>query len=262
MTHDRRLDEGTKAHYRDAAYYDHAYKRRKEDVLFYAQMAELFGGPVLELGVGTGRVAAAIAERGIELHGVDLMPSMLARAKENLAKAGPDVARRVTLAKGDLRTYRTPRKFPLVISPFNVFMHLYTREDVEQALETVRAHLAKDGRFVFDVLLPWASALARDPSKVYRCGHVKLPDGPRCRYDESFRYDAVSQVQMVSMIFTPLGKPSETTIQRLAHRQFFPAELEALLHYNGFAIEGRHGDFLGGPLTTESESQVIVAKLR
>lgn len=261
MTDPRRLLEGTVSHYRDASYYDRAYARRREDVSFYAKLAAKHGGPVLELGVGTGRVARAIALRGVELVGVDLVPEMLEKARENLAR-DPDAAARITLHRGDLRTFRLDRVFPLVISPFNVLMHLYTRADFDAAMETVRAHLAPGGTFVFDVLVPDPVALARDPHKWFRCGYVKPRGEVKQRYDERFEYDPVTQVQIISMAFTPVDRPKEPNVQTLAHRQFFPAELEALLHYNGFALEARYGDFDGSSLDETSNSQILVARRR
>lgn len=254
--------EGTESHYRDAVYYDHAYRRRKVDVAYYARMADELGSPVLELGVGTGRVAEAIARRGHTLVGVDLMAPMLERAGERLARASSKLAARVTLHRADLREVRLRRRFPLVIAPFNVFMHLYTREDFERALGTVRAHLAEGGRFVFDVLMPDAEALARDPARLYRCGSVKPAGRPRARYSESFDFDPVSQVMTITMVFEPEEPSAPATVHRLAHRQFFPRELEALLHYNGFAVERAYGGFDGEPYDLYAESQVIVARLR
>lgn len=260
---DDELREGTEAHYRDALYYDHAYARRRRDVFFYAELASGSGGPVLELGVGTGRVAREIARRGVDVVGVDSMPEMLKQAKlrfEKLPRAARD---RIELRRGDMRRIRLARTFPMVISPFNVFMHLYERRDVERALATVLHHLKPQGRFVFDVLLPQPESLARDPQRIYRVGTVKRPgQGRRFNYRERFAYDAASQVQTVSMIFQDPDDPGAIEVTPLAHRQFFPAELEALLHYNGFTIEDRFGDFECGPLTEESESQVIVAKRR
>lgn len=263
MARDDQLRIGTEAHYQDAAYYDQAYRRRREDVLFYADRAEESRGPVLELGVGTGRVALEIAKRGVDLVGIDRMPEMLRRARERLARLPAERRERVELRRGDMRRVRLGRSFPLVISPFNVFMHLYDREDVEQAFETVRAHLTPRGRFIFDVLLPDPKALARDPSRIYRCGTIKLPgDGRRYKYGENFQYDPVGQVQLITMAFQAEDDRNDLFVTPLTHRQFFPAELEALLHYNGFRIEARFGGFQGEPLTGESESQVIVARLR
>ena len=252
---------GTDAHYEDARYYDHAYSARREDVDFYAAFAKQHGGPVLELGVGTGRVAIEIAKLGISLVGVDRMPSMLHEFKARLADEPKSVRSQIALKKGDLRTFRMPKKFPLVISPFNVFMHLYERVDLEQAFETVHAHLAKDGTFLFDVLMPDHGALHRDPDRIYRCPMITNPsDNKKYTYTESFDYDAVTQVQMVTMAFSEVNHPENTYITPLAHRQFFPAELEALLHYNGFDVQERWGDYNRGPLKADSESQIMVCK--
>lgn len=258
------LREGTEGHYRDAAYYDHAYARRKADIAHYVELARTSGGPVLELGVGTGRVAEAIARLGLDVVGVDLMATMLTRAKARLARS-PELRSRVTLHRGDLRDLAKLGlgRFPLVISPFNVFMHLYTRDDVERALGTVRNHLTDGASFAFDVLNPDPGALARDPARLYRCGFVKPPGRPRAKYSESFDYDPVTQVQHVTMVFEPTDDPKAAPfIQRLAHRQFFPSELAALLHYNDFEIVSRRGGFEGEPFDAQAESQVLVTRAR
>ncbi len=252
---------GAEAHYEDALYYDQVYRRRREDVEFYADLAERNRGPVLELGAGTGRVSFAIAERGVEVVAVDRMKPMLDRAKARLAATSPAIRERVSLVRGDLRKLRLSRKFPLVIAPFNVFMHLYTRQDVEGALATVRAHLRPKGQFVFDVLMPDLRALVRDPERYYPSRPIKNPsDGQRYAYGELFHYDAVSQVQLVSMVFT--GKTAPFKVSPLTQRQFFPAELDALLHYNGFEVLERYGEFDRSPLESESDSIISVCRAR
>jgi SAM-dependent methyltransferase len=261
------LDAGTRAHYEDAAYYDQAYRRRREDIAFYVEEAERSlargNGSVLELGAGTGRVAIAMARAGAEIVCVDLMPPMLERAAERVAKESRVVRERLSFRQGDMRNVRLRRRFPLVVAPFNTFMHLYDRSDVEDALATVKAHLAPRGRFVFDVMVPDAGALARDPGRVYRAPAIRWPsDGKRYRYGETFYYDPIKQVQLVTMIFEDPDDPDNTFITPLAHRQFFPVELEALLHYNGFTIEERFGDFERGPLLPDSDSQIIVARVK
>lgn len=253
---------GTDAHYEDADYYDKAYERRREDVMFYAEFAAKSAKSVLELGVGTGRVAIETARRGVEIVGIDRMPSMLARAKKLLAEEPAVVRSRVTLKRGDLLKVRLDRKFSLVTSPFNVFQHLYTRDDFERALGTVKAHLAPRGTFVFDVLMPDAGSLARDPNRFYKSPAVKHPDGKRYSYAESFDYDAVNQVQTVTMAFSEQNDVGNTFVQPLLHRQFFPQELEALLHYNGFELRELYGDFDRSPLSAASESQICVCVRR
>lgn len=261
------LEAGTRAHYQDAAYYDQAYRRRREDVAFYVGEATRSrrrnSARVLELGAGTGRVAIAMARAGSTVVCLDLMPTMLERAAARIAREPRAVQERLTLKQGDLRSVRLHQRFPLVVAPFNVFMHLYERRDVERALLTVKAHLAPRGRFIFDVMVPDAGALARDPNRVYRAPAIRWPsDGKRYRYGETFHYDPITQVQLVTMIFEDPNDPDNTFIAPLTHRQFFPVELEALLHYNGFTLEARFGDFDRGPLLPDSESQIIVARVR
>lgn len=256
----RRLRAGTEAHYRDAAYYDQAYRRRTQDAQLYLEMARRHGSPVLELGVGTARVAALLARHGVSVVGIDRMPQMLQRARQRMQRLPKHARQRIELRRGDLRSLRLQRRFPLVIAPFNVFMHLYDRRDIEKALAVVRRHLRPRGRLVFDVSMPDLKALSRDPGKLYRCRPVTRPDGRRYRYAEAFRYDAIHQVQHVSMAFEQEDDPNHAFVTPLTHRQLFPAELEALLHYNGFRIVDRYGDFERGPLTERSESQIVVAR--
>ncbi|AKF06264.1 class I SAM-dependent methyltransferase [Sandaracinus amylolyticus] len=258
------LRHGSESHYVDARLYDHTYARRKHDVRFYVEMAREIGGSVLELGAGSGRVALAIAREGIDVVAVDRMDSMLARFRERLGRQPIAAREHVSIVKGDLLSLRLRRKFRLVIAPFNVFMHLYRREDVEAALATCRAHLMpRDGRLVFDVLMPDFRAFVRDPHRQYRARPIVDPsDGRKWEYGEQFQFDPATQIQMVTSVLRNPDDPGDLRVLPLAHRQFFPAELEALLHYNGFEMVERWGDFQRGPLSVDGESQVIVARLR
>ena len=254
---------GSEAHYQDGGYYDQAYRRRRHDVRFYVDLARSSGGPVLELGVGTGRVALAIAKAGVDVVGIDPMKPMLERAEERLSRLPRTTREHVELRRGSLERLRLRRRFPLVIAPFNVWMHLYTRQQIERGFATVRHHLEPQGRFVFDVLLPDPASMARDPAKCYRGGEVPHPRGAvKYRYGEYFSYDPMTQVETTIMDFEHPTQKHESFCTPLTQRQFFPAELESLLHYNGFTVESHTGDFEGQPVTTATESQVIIARLR
>ena len=257
----KRIARGAIAHYEDAAYYDLTYRRRRHDVRFYEEMAEEYGDPVLELGVGTGRVALPLVRKGFRVTGVEPVPAMLARAKEKLAALPAEARERCTLRAGDARKIRLKKRYPLVTAPFNVIMHLYTRQELERFFATVHAHLAPRGRFVFDVLTPDLRALVRNPGRLYRGPSLTHPvSGQRYDYFEAFEYDFVREVQLVSMVFQNRSDLGDLKTLPLSQRQFFPQELEALLHYNGFAIEHLWGDFTRGPLEDDSESQVLVVR--
>lgn len=259
----RRSAAGTQAHYEDGRYYDQAYRRRRHDVQFYRDLASESGGPVLELGVGTGRVALAIAKAGVHVVGVEPMSPMLEQARQRLDRLPRAARSRIELRQGDLMRLRLRRKFPLVIAPFNVWMHLYTREELERGFATVHHHLQPGGRFAFDVLLPDPVSLARVSSKRYRGGEVPHPrGGARYRYSEYFSYDHATQIETVVMDFEHPEQKNQSFCTPLTQRQFFPAELEALLHYNGFEVESHTSDFDGGPITAATESQVLIARAR
>lgn len=257
MTTER--ERGSFAHYEDPAYYDEAYADRTNDVAFYVDVALERRGPVLEYGVGSGRVAIPLARHGLRVTGVDHSAPMLAALRAKIAREHEAVGRRITLRRGDMRTARLDGRFALVLCPFNGFLHLYTRRDVERFLARVRAHLAPKGTFVFDVALPSLTDLGRDPERAYRTPPFRHPSAGVVRYAEHYDYDPLRQVLDVRMCFAPKrGRPFETP---LSHRQFFPQELEALLHYNGFAIEKALADF-GRPLDRHADVMVIFARKR
>jgi SAM-dependent methyltransferase len=258
---DRELEAGSLAHYEDPAYYTATYAPRLEDVTHYVSLAQKARGPVLEYGIGNGRIAIPMARHGIEVVGVDHSAAMLADLRARLAREEPEVRRRVRAVRGDMRTKRLGRTFPLVLATFNTALHLYTRTDVERFLERVRGHLAPRGRFVLDLSMPSPEDLARRPDRPYHAPRFRHPTtGVVVKNRETFDYDPVRQVLFVSMEFEPLNEPSAAWMTPLAHRQFFPQEWAMLLHYNGFDVERIEGDFSGGPLTRDSDVMVWHAK--
>lgn len=133
-----------------ARIYDPWSKTVVEDVPFYVEEAKRSGGPVVELGVGTGRIAVPIALAGISVIGVDSSEGMMAVARERAALAGVELDLRL----GDLREPPVEGEFPLVIVPFRSLLHMQTAEDRRTALRAIRALLEPGGRLVFDVFAP------------------------------------------------------------------------------------------------------------
>lgn len=133
-----------------ARIYDPWSKTVVEDVPFYVEEAKRSGGPVVELGVGTGRIAVPIALAGIRVIGVDSSEGMMAVARERAALAGVELDLRL----GDLREPPVEGEFPLVIVPFRSLLHMQTAEDRRTVLRAIRALLEPGGRLVFDVFAP------------------------------------------------------------------------------------------------------------
>ena len=259
---DRALWVGARAHFDDAAYYTKTYAGRSEDVGFYEKLARQRRGKVLEYGTGNGRIALPMARAGCEVVGVDWSRPMLGDFEAQLLKEKPAIQRRIRLVEGDMREVELGETFDLVLCTFNTFLHLYTRPDIEAFFEKVRGHLAPGGQFICDISLPQPGDLARDPNRAYSAPRFRHPTtGQMVRYAERFDYDAARQILFVTMEFSPING-EEPWVVPLAHRQFFPQEIEAHLHYNGFEVVEVKGGFENEALDRFSDSSVWVARLR
>jgi SAM-dependent methyltransferase len=129
-----------------------------EDVSFYVEEAVRSGGPVLELGVGTGRIAVPMAAAGVAVTGIDSSQGMLDVARERAELAG--VGALVDLRHGDMRDPPVNGEFALVAIPFRSLLHMENDVDRRSTLRAVRERLAPGGRFVFDVFAPGAEDIA------------------------------------------------------------------------------------------------------
>lgn len=137
---------------RIARIYDPWSRSVTEDVGFYVDRALTAGGLVVELAVGTGRIAIPIAQAGLDVIGVDTSPGMIAVARAAAEEAG--VADRIDLRLGDLREPPVDERVPLVICPFRSLLHMETEDEKLRALRAARNLLLEDGHFVFDVFAP------------------------------------------------------------------------------------------------------------
>jgi SAM-dependent methyltransferase len=211
-----------------------------EDVGFYLEEARRAGGPVVELGVGTGRIAVPIAADGIRVIGVDSSRRMLDVCARRAALAGVDIDLRV----GDLRDPPVRERVPLVICPFRSLLHMRTDADRREALAAVRKMLRPRGRFVFDVFTPGADdiALTHDRWLEREPGIFEL-----ARWDEVAR----------TLTLTVRGPDGETT---MALAWLSPDEWRSLLERCGFEVEACYGWFDRKPFTGGDDSVWIARK--
>jgi SAM-dependent methyltransferase len=241
-----------------------AYGERR-DVAFYLEEATRAGGPVLELGCGTGRVLIPTARAGCTVVGVDGAERMLARCREKLAREDDAVRARVSLLRADARSFALGTTFALVTAPFRVVQHLTTIDDQLRCLDAVARHLAPGGHFVFDVFNPNFAALTRDRSaETEETPEQTLPDGrrmrravriPRVRWTEQ-----VSEIELIYYVTPAPDAPPERHVQAFDMRWYLPAELTHLLARAGFRVLTTYGDFDRAPLADSSPEIVVVAE--
>lgn len=151
----------------NAKYYDGAYQNNLNlnDAPFYLDIARRYGGPVLEIACGTGRILLEIAREGIEISGIDSSRDQLAVLNSKLLNEPEQTRNLVKTFKDDMRTFSLDRKFRLVIIPFRPMQHMYTIEDQISALNAAKAHLLPDGILAFDVFYPNYTMLLQPPGE-------------------------------------------------------------------------------------------------
>ena len=231
--------------YTEPAYYRMLFDGRANDLDFYLLHTSGDVGEVLELGVGTGRVAVHLAREGRRVLGVDRSPEMLDALASRLAAEPPEVAARVRAVRADSRELRLPGRFSRISCPFNGLAHLHEDEDLGAFFAAVRRHLAPDGRFAFDVMVPDPTLLQGGSSYVPRFEHPRT--GEPCRTEETYAYDTLRQVLTIRTEITPRLGSAPPHVLELSLRQFFPRETRLLLAHHGLELLERAdlGDSLG-----------------
>lgn len=215
-----------------------------EDIPFYVGLAAEARGPIVELGVGTGRIAIPTAEAGVAVIGVDSSLGMLQVCALEAEQKG--VAELIDLRLGDLREPPVPERVALVTTPFRALLHLHTDEDRLRGLRAARALLEPDGRFAFDVFAPGPEDIAETNGR-----WVEREPGiwERADWDESAR----------TLTLSVRGTSGPETTMALAWLSAI--EWQRLLDLAGFDVEALHGWFDGRPYVG-GEDMVFVCRRR
>lgn len=242
-----------------ARYYDAAYgtvSTLGPDAAFYQALAIDCGGPVLELGCGTGRVLLPIAARGIASAGVDMSPAMLAQF---LLKPG---AAAVTLSCARMESFDlSGRRFRLIFSAFRAFQHLDTVEQQLACLSRIRAHLEPGGLFAFDVFNPRLERMAMD-SEPESLDVAFRYNGHSVKRFAAVTRDRAKQLIQVTMRYVEEDgeDPVKETIVKFSMRWFWRYEIEHLMHRAGFNDVVIYGDFDRSPVGRASPAFVVLAR--
>jgi SAM-dependent methyltransferase len=206
---------------------------------FLADLA--LDGSALELGIGTGRIALPLAQRGVRVHGIDLSEAMVARLR---AKPG---AEQIGVTIGDFATATVEGHFSVAYLVFNTIMNLTTQDQQVACFQNAAAHLKPGGCFVIEVGVPDLQRLP--PGETIRPFTVSES---RLGFDE---YDIASQGLVSHHYWIADGKVEVFTPP---FRYVWPAELDLMARLAGMSFRERWGGWQREPFTSESMSHVSV----
>jgi SAM-dependent methyltransferase len=205
-------------------------------------LAELAGsGRALELGIGTGRIALPLVERGVPVHGIDLSEAMVTRLR---AKPG---GRDIGVTIGDFATTTVDGTFSVAYLVFNTIMNLTTQDEQVACFQNVAAQLEPGGCFVIEVGVP---------------GLQRLPPGERFKpFEVSPRKVGVDEIDVASqsLISHHYSVVDDTLeIVSMPFRYAWPSELDLMARLAGMTLRERWGGWRREPFTNESRKHVSV----
>ena len=224
--------------------YDDLYSTEWETDAAVDRLAVLAeGGPVLELGIGTGRLALPLLEQGLEVHGVDGSADMVAKLR---AKPGGD---RIPVVVGDFATADAGRTFSLVVLAVNTIFALPDQQAQVACFVNAARHLAPSGRFVIEAWVPDIGAF-RNNRRVR----------PRVMHSDRISIEAAELDPVEQIMRTTQAVLSEGSVRLFPanHRYAWPAELDLMAQLGGLRREARWADWTGAAFTADSQAHVTV----
>jgi SAM-dependent methyltransferase len=237
----------------------------RQDAEFYRALAKESGGPVLELGCGTGRILLPLAEDGHRVTGLDLSRAMLERARAKLAREPAEVRERVRLVEDDMTRFELGETFRLVTIPFRPFQHLAEVAEQLACLGAAHRHLAPGGTIALDFFHTDPRRMF-DPcftQELHPHSEVALPNGSRVLLSErTTAFHRARQTNDVELIYTvthPDGR-AERFVFAFAVRYFFRYEVEHLLARAGFLLRAVYGNFDRSALADDSPEMIFLAE--
>jgi SAM-dependent methyltransferase len=243
-------------YYYTGSNYDKIYKHVRFDIPFWINRAKEFGGPILELACGTGRVAVELAKENYEVVGLDMEESMLVTARMNARKENA-VAEFI---QSDMCNFKLNRKFSLIFIAISSISHLLDLGSLEKCLRCVRNHLKPEGKFILDVFNLDYDYLLK--SEIERFPHAEYTDdsGDRVVITTTNTYDRKLQLLTSKYYYTFMD--GKEMVEELNLRVYYPQEMKAVLKYNGFIIDRIYGNYSEEEMDSKSPYQIMVCSMK
>jgi len=242
-----------------AEVYDLFYGDFADDLEMYRGFAERAGGPILEIGSGTGRVALALAEAGHAVTGLEPSAAMRALAQQKADRA--QLSDRVRFLPGDMRRFQIDQHFGLIIAPLNTYLHNLTLDDQLVTLRSIKPHLRPGGLLVLDCFNPDPAHAFDDHALTLHRAQIDPTTGAAALMYLSRTVDWAAQQQ--ENIYIAERAAGTGGLQRLAlaaqFRFIFRHELPLLLKLGGFDLKEVYGSYDLDPFGAGSDKLIAVA---
>lgn len=234
------------------------------DLDLYLALAARADGSILELAVGTGRLAVPMAEAGYSVTGIDLDPAMLDRARRRAGEASVGAAARLTFVEADIVGLRLPDAgtFGLAFIALNSLLVLPNRAAQRAAIRTLADHLAPGGLAVVDIWIPDAEDLARFDGRIMlEWPRLDPESGSIVSKVGSAQHDASSATVVMTTVFEEggQGEPARRWIRRDHLRLVSSDQLRGFAEDAGLRVELLAGDYGLGPMGPGTERAILVA---
>jgi len=242
-----------------AEWYDGYPGNYLDDVVFFAEEAKKAGSPVLEIGVGTGRLAFPLAAAGVDIVGIDSSAKMLSVLERKRKELG-ELPGRVEAVQADMRRFELGRRFPLAICAFRTFLYLLTKADQRRALRAIRRHLGPAGRLIMSFFVPPRELIEKGRTEPVEMARFLSPDGKGevvAREWAEFRPKGQRLISHIVYEWPPTGRRAE---RELVARYVWPEEVPPLLEGCGYRVVQAYGGFDRRPLAEGSREQVWVGE--
>lgn len=246
--------------------YDVIHGRRTVDIGWYVDLCCETGGPVLELGAGTGRVVLPVARAGVEIDAMDIDPQMRGQLVARLALEAEAVRARVHILEGDMTSFTLPKSYRLIQIPFRSILHNTTEAARLACLRHCYDHLQPGGLLAFDVFQPseeYMTAFEGDFEGLFRMDAPYLLENGFLLLSEWNSYDRQAQtVRAVHRyeLLTTRGRISESLYQILDLAFLYPRDLEGLLREAGFDQIVLGSDFSNQPVHPGARDITVIAR--
>jgi len=257
----RQTHEGWQGWDEYAPFYDweNARTMGRADVPFWMGLARRAGGPVLELGCGTGRVLVPLARAGVPMIGIDRSDRMLARARARLARGR--TADSTWLVRGDIRAlpFRPAGGFPLVIAPYGILQSLVRESDLAAALASVAAVTRRGGLFGIDLVpdLPAWDEYERQ----LRLHGPRASGGGSVMLLETVRQDRARRLTVFEQEYVERrGSRAARRRFSLVFRTLSVPQMSRRLEKAGFGVRAALGDYDGRPWDRRADVWVLLAE--